>query len=169
MIKTLLIVLVFIFIVSIFISAVIQSTINNINKTKKENKKEEDEEKDKKYIKFYLLGDNYTTYQAFCQYTLDLGGLRDMSKKVELSEEDKNTILKNIDNSLMDLQNLLYDSQVNIPDPTVLTKSYMQSMMLKALELRIMYESLIGNSIAEEAKDVGEKETEILTLVKENE
>jgi hypothetical protein len=165
MIKTLLIILVFIFVAGILINAIMQIMVNNIKKLEKEN----EEEKDKKYIKFYLLGDNYATYQAFCQYTLDLKGLRDISKKVELSEEDKNKLLESIDASLMDLQTLMYDSQTNIPDPTVLTKSYMQSMMIKMLELRVLYESLIGNSIVEEYQNDCNKETEILTLAKENE
>lgn len=165
MIKTLLILLVFIFVAGILISAIVQATIKNIKKLEKEN----EEDKEKKYIKFYLLGDTYATYQAFCQYTLDLKGLRDISKKVELSEEDKNKLLEGIDASLMDLQTLMYDSQINIPDPTVLTKSYMQSMMIKALELRVLFESLIGNSMVEEYQADFNKETEILTLIKENE
>lgn len=159
MIKSLLLITLFVFINCILISSCAKALIENLNK-----KKEEDKKEDKKYIKFYIIGENYNTYEAFCQVTLNLDAIREASKKSEISEEDKKKLFKTIDTSLMELQNLLYDSQINIPDPTVLTKSYLQSMTVKVLELRVFYESLLGNIIVEE-NNIKTDEAKILKIV----
>lgn len=163
MIKILLLITLFVFINCIFIISAVKVILENINKNKKEGEKKEED--NTKYINFYLIAENHATYEAFCQVTLNLENIRDVSKKICLSEEDKEIMLKNIDMSLMELQNLLYNSQIDIPDPTVLTKSYLQNMIVKTLEIRVLYESLIGNSIIERAKEDYNKDARILNIV----
>jgi hypothetical protein len=157
MLKNLLLITLFIFINCILLISLSKILVENLNK--KEEKKE-----DKKYINFYLIAENHATYEAFCQVTLNLDAIREVSKKEEISEEDKRELLKSMDTSLMELQNLLYDSQVNIPDPTVLTKSYLQNMIVKALEIRVFYEGLLGNIIVEETNNKSD-EAKILKIV----
>lgn len=163
MIKILLLVTFFVFINCIVIISTIKVILENISKHK------DNKEDNKKNITFYLIGENYATYEAFCKITLNLDTIRDVSKKICLSEEDKDIILKNMDMSLMELQDLLYNSQLDIPDPTILTKSYLQNMIIKTLEIRVLYESLIGNSIIENDKDNYNKDVKILNIIpKEN-
>jgi len=164
MIKEILLITLFVFVNCIIIVSAICAALNHLEKLKENKGNEKKEGVEKKYINFYLIGENYATYEAFCQVTLNLEGIRDISTKINLSEDDKNIILKNFDLSLMELQTLLYDSQIDIPDPTILTKSYFQKMIIKILELRVLYESLIGNSVIENVKDNCNNDNNVLNL-----
>lgn len=161
MIKTLLLITLFVFINGILISAFIKIILEDIKRKVGDNSQKVD---NKKYIQLHVLGDNYQTYEAFSQVTHNLEEIRKIAKDKQIEQKEKEELLQNIDKSLMELQTLLFDSQAGaIPNPSILTKSYLQSFTIKALELRVMYETLMGRDITENPKE--EKESNILKIV----
>jgi len=161
LIKALIVITVFIFINGIIIVSFLKAAKDK--KVEIENNKEVDNNS-KKYILYVLDSENVGSFQAFIQVTEELDIVRNASKKAIVSEEDKNKLMESIDSSLMDLQKMLLDSQTGaIPNPSLLTKTFLQAFTSKALEMRIFYEGLIGNIIVEDP--MKEHETNILKIV----
>jgi hypothetical protein len=144
MIGKFLLIILFIFVILLIITAFINIIIDHIKKANET----------KRNVTLYVVGDDYKGLEAFSQVTLNLEAIRSTVKSKELSVEEKDKLLNSIDSSLMELQNILFESQSGvIPDPSVLTKLYLQNISMKALELRLLYETLMGRAITENSED----------------
>lgn len=164
LIKILALLTVFIIINGIFIVSFYKAAKEKRVETTPALEEKKTENESKKYILYVLDSENVGSFQAFIQVTEELDIVRNAAKKAIVSEEDKNKLMESMDSSLMDLQQMLLDSQTGaIPNPSLLTKTFLQAFTSKALEMRIFYEGLIGNIIVEDPTK--EHETNILKIV----
>jgi len=96
-------------------------------------------------VEFVILGDSSVSYKEFVKLTNNIIDIRKKIKIQEISKSEHKDIIVDLDGKLLELQKVLLDINTGgIPNPDILTKRYIQELILKTLKIRIIFEKLNG-------------------------
>ena len=99
----------------------------------------------KSNIEFIVLGENIESYDTFLALTYKLSDIRGKIDTREISSDEQKKLMNELDEKLLILQeSLIHINTDGIPNPDVLTKRYIQELILKVLVMRIVFEKING-------------------------
>jgi hypothetical protein len=106
-------------------------------------------------IEFIVLGESFDSYKTFLALTYKLDDVRESMDKGEIDVNSYADIIKELDEKILNLQEMLiYINTEAIPNPDILTKRYIQELILQVLVIRIIFEKLHGRYFKGDDTDV---------------